>query len=208
MKMEMIGMKQERKKDIKFIVLFIIIVSFSFLYLFQTSLAKYRKQINGNITSEIAKWNILVNEEDIRNKTTLTNDIVPEFEGDEWTKDSVIAPGSTGYYDLIIDGSNVDVDFQYEIISTTKEESSIPDLKTIAYTINPETNNTLTPYSEVDTIKGTIQHNSTKTNIRIYIQWDDGENQTMDNAKDTEVATTDTSKVEITVTIKFSQIKD
>ena len=43
MKMEMIGMKQERKKDIKFIVLFIIIVSFSFLYLFQTSLAKYRK---------------------------------------------------------------------------------------------------------------------------------------------------------------------
>ena len=64
----MIGMKQERKKDIKFIVLFIIIVSFSFLYLFQTSLAKYRKQINGNITSEIAKWDILVNEEDIRSK--------------------------------------------------------------------------------------------------------------------------------------------
>ena len=67
-------------KDIRFILIFIFIVSFSFIYLFQTSLAKYRKQITGNVDLQIAKWNIKINDEDVENKSVLTNNIIPVFD--------------------------------------------------------------------------------------------------------------------------------
>lgn len=38
------------KKDLKFIIIFILIVCFSFAYLFQATYAKYRKQISTEST--------------------------------------------------------------------------------------------------------------------------------------------------------------
>ena len=52
-------MNKEKLKDLRFIIVFIAIVSFSFIYLFQTSYAKYRKQIEGETSLTIAKLNML-----------------------------------------------------------------------------------------------------------------------------------------------------
>lgn len=197
-------MNNEKVKDIKFIIIFIIVVAISLTYLTQTSLAKYRKQANANINVNIAKWNIKVNNEDINNKTVLTRDIVPSFTGNEFTKDSVIAPGSTGYCDIIINATNVDVDFTYEISATIPEESSIPDLKITGYTINPATNTTETPYDETTPITGNITKNTGNNTIRLYIKWEE-ENGTMTNQEDTAVAIDDDSKALISANLKFHQ---
>lgn len=199
-------MTSEKKKDLKFVIVFIAIVLFSFCYLSIGSYSKYRKKVTANTNLNIAEWNIKLNNESIINKSTLSNDIIPEFEGNAYTKDSVIAPGTSGYCDIIINGKNVDVNFNYSITAEVSEESTIKDLKITEYIINPsETNTTKIAYNN-SSITGNIIHNSTEdTVIRLYIIWDDSETNIMDNAEDTSAATSSTSNALITIKANFSQ---
>lgn len=198
-------MKEEKVKDFKFIIVFILIVGFSSIYLAQVSLARYRKQTSAEIDVNIAKWNIKINNEDIDNKVTLSNKIVPSFTGNEYVKDSVIAPGSVGYCDIIIDATGVDVDFNYELNSIVPEDSDLKDLKITDYIINPtDTNTDVSTYDEVSSITGTIQKNTDNYVIRLYIKWDE-ETGTMDNKQDTDVAINPDSKALIKAILKFQQ---
>ena len=122
-----------KKKDLRFIVLFVVIVGCCLIYLFQSSYAKYRRGISGNVSSDIASWNIKVNGEDIANKKTLTNTIEPTFLESENSAAGVIAPGVEGYYTITIDASDVDVPFECSIRSEVSPDSSVSDLKTLSY---------------------------------------------------------------------------
>ena len=201
-------MNKEKLKDLHFIFVFVIIVTLSFMYLFQTSYAKYRKQVNAEVSLSIAKWDIKVNNEYVNNKAVLEEEITPVFIGNERTKDSVVAPGVTGYCDIIIDATDVDVDFDIEITAREEETSSIPDLKPISYIINPSTENPTEITYDGTPITQTILKNSENNTIRIYLKWDDDEeSQTMTNEDDTNVALDDTSTAVVGVTIKFTQKK-
>lgn len=190
----------------KKLLLSLIIIVICFLYLFQSSYAKYRRNIEGESKINIAKWNIKVNEEAIANKSKLTNNITPTFTGSEYINQGIIAPGIEGYYDININAKDVDLNFDYKIISTVSTESSVKDLVTTSYTINPDTNNDITSYNKDTGITGSIIKNTEATKIRIYIKWDDDESsQTMDNQKDTEIGTTNTSKCLMKVEFKFIQ---
>lgn len=199
-------MTDTKKKDLKFIILFIVLVSCCLLYLFQSSYAKYRRQINGSVSSDIASWNIKVNGEDIANKKTLTTTIEPTFLESENTKEGVIAPGVTGYYTITIDASDVDVNFLCSIHSDVSVDSNVVDLKTLSYVVNPVSDNDEKLTYSADTgIVQQISKNTNQTVFRIYIQWDD-EAGTMDNQVDTEAATNDNSKALMNVTLQFSQL--
>ena len=199
-------MTDTKKKDLKFIILFIVLVSCCLLYLFQSSYAKYRRQINGSVSSDIASWNIKVNGEDIANKKTLTTTIEPTFLESENTKEGVIAPGVTGYYTITIDASDVDVNFLCSIHSDVSVDSNVVDLKTLSYVVNPVSDNDEKLTYSADTgIVQQISKNTNQTVFRIYIQWDD-EAGTMDNQADTEAATNDNTKALMNVTLQFSQL--
>lgn len=199
-------MTDTKKKDLKFIILFIVLVSCCLLYLFQSSYAKYRRQINGSVSSDIASWNIKVNGEDIANKKTLTTTIEPTFLESENTKEGVIAPGVTGYYTITIDASDVDVNFLCSIHSDVSVESNVVDLKTLSYVVNPVSDNDEKLTYSADTgIVQQISKNTNQTVFRVYIQWDD-EAGTMDNQADTEAATNDNTKALMNVTLQFSQL--
>ena len=199
-------MTDTKKKDLKFIILFIVLVSCCLLYLFQSSYAKYRRQINGSVSSDIASWNIKVNGEDIANKKTLTTTIEPTFLESENTKEGVIAPGVTGYYTITIDASDVDVNFLCSIHSDVSVDSNVVDLKTLSYVVNPVSDNDEKLTYSADTgIVQQISKNTNQTVFRIYIQWND-EAGTMDNQADTEAATNDNSKALMNVTLQFSQL--
>ena len=196
---------KSKRKDFIFIVVFLLVVSCCLLYLFQSSYAKYRRGISGSVTGDIANWNIKVNGEDIANKKTLTSTIEPVFPEDENHNEGVIAPGSEGYYTITIDSSEVDVPFLCTIHSDVSLDSSITDLKTLSYEINPtNTENRLT-YSSDTGIVQQIPRNTAQTVFKIYLVWDD-ETGTMDNQADTSVAVSDTSKALMKVTLHFTQI--
>ena len=68
--------------------------------MFQSTYAKYKKQVNSNVNSTIASWNIKINNETINNKKTLTNSITPTFYENEYVKENTLAPGIKGYFDI------------------------------------------------------------------------------------------------------------
>ncbi|MDD5888714.1 MAG: hypothetical protein PUC82_04420 [bacterium] len=197
-------MNDEKKKDLKFIIIFILVLTISLTYLTQSSLARYRKQTNVQINTNIAKWNIVVNKEDITNKNILTNQISPIFDENEFIKEGFIAPGATGYCDIVIDAKDVDVDFNYTLVASIPSTSSIKDLKVTEYTIDPTNNSDKITYNEETPITGSIEKNSRNNIIRLYLIWEE-ENGEMNNQEDTKVATDENSKALININLKFEQ---
>lgn len=197
-----------KKRDLRFVILFVVIVSCCLIYLFQSSYAKYRRGVSGRVSSEIASWNIKVNGEDIMDKKELTTTIEPTFLETENSNEGVIAPGVEGYYLVTIDASEVDVNFLCTIYSTVAETSSISDLKTLSYEINPtdNTSNKL-EYSPDTGIVVEIPKNTSEYVFKIYLTWDD-DTGTMDNQADTSVALDDTSQALMTVDLQFSQLNN
>ncbi len=197
-----------KKRDLRFVILFVVIVSCCLIYLFQSSYAKYRRGVSGRVSSEIASWNIKVNGEDIMDKKELTTTIEPTFLESENSNEGVIAPGVEGYYLVTIDASEVDVNFLCTIYSTVAETSSISDLKTLSYEINPtdDTSNKL-EYSPDTGIVVEIPKNTSEYVFPIYLPWDD-DTGTMDNQADTSVALDDTSQALMTVDLQFSQLNN
>ena len=192
-----------KKNDKIFLIAFLAIVSFSLLYLFQASYAKYRKQVTGEMNATIASWNIQVNNETINNKTTLTNTITPTLIADPYIKQGVIAPGSTGYFELTINGTNVDVDFSYEIECSPDEQTPLYDLVFTRYTLNG-VNQT---FQQDGVISGDLLKNSGTQTLVIYFEWNDNPNtNTMDNQDDTEYAIdSSNTNTKIKVDIHFTQ---
>ncbi len=192
----------KNKKDIQFIIVFIIVAFVSLLYLSKASYAKYKKQVEANVETTVAAWNIKVNNETINNKAVLTNYITPTFDANQYVKPGVLAPGSTGYFEIVINAAQVDVDFSYEISGTIHEDTPLDDLIITRYQQNGVTQN----YDSVNKITGNIQKNSGNTSIIVYFKWNEDSNETMNNQQDTAYATNSNyQQTKIKVTLKFNQ---
>jgi len=178
---------------------------FSCLYFAQDSYAKYLTKANTSVTGAIAKWNIVVNNTTIKNNDTLTNVITPTFEGTTHIAPDVIAPTVTGYFDLIIDSTNVDVSYTYNISIT--RNSNLSDFIVTGYSVDGGTlisvnTASLIPSIEDDVLLSDSQRVHT---IRVYIGWnDDAATQNMNNSEDTQV-TVDLSSITLDVVMTFTQ---
>ncbi len=199
-------MKRKKSQDITFIIIFVLCTSLSLAYLLQTSYAKYRKNINVETKFKIAEWNIILNNENINGKTTLSSAIQPTYYGNEYTDEGVIAPGMSGHADLIIDATNVDVDFNYNISLTIPEESILKDLIITNYQLNPsDSASVITPFDQSGNLVGTIARHTENTTIRLYITWNDNEDNIMDNEADTLAAADPTIDGIINANVSFTQ---
>ena len=191
----------KKRRDLTFIVFFVLVFCLSITYLFQTSYAKYRKQIAGELNADIASWIIKVNNEDITESRTLENEIIPIFDANQYVKANTIAPGSTGYFDIIIETVNVDVDYNVEIVDS-KEATDLQDLILKQYELNDSgTRVTITDH----TFSQDFNKNTERTKIRFYFEWDDNPaTETMDNQDDTSYQL-DNDTTKISLAIKFKQ---
>ena len=172
--------------DKKYILL---ILSFISMYLTicmaNETYAKYVSSATSTSSTSIARWRILVNNDDISVGATSTSLITPVFPGSENISSNVIAPNAEGYFDLVLDASNVDVSFRYSISIAANANSPVTELVATKYAINGSE-----PINFVDgedTLEGTVNLNDqNKTvNIRVYIKWDDTL-ELMTNAEDTD----------------------
>ena len=197
-------MKKELKKDLRFIIIFILVVTISFIYLFQSTYAKYKKQVNSNVNSTIASWNIKINDETINNKKTLTNSITPTFYENEYVKENTLAPGIKGYFDINIDFSKVDVDFNYEVNAVLNNSTNLTDFKITDYELNDS--GTKQNFSTTG-ISNSLPKNTKNTKIRFYVEWIDDDTNVMNNVEDTTYATNH-DDVKYVLTIKFTQKKE
>ena len=176
------------------------------IFFIQESYAKYLTSTSEKASMNVARWRILVNNKDIREGSTANAVIVPVFDGNENIASGIIAPTSEGYFDLVIDATEADVSFKYDINFSVNDDSSVTDLVATKYSINND--NTINLDRDNQSISNTVFYNDNKSpiNIRLYVLWDDGENSSMDNAADTE-ATKNGKSAKMNVNLSFIQIK-
>ena len=134
-------------KDKKlFILVSVLLICCCLVVLYQDSYAKYKKKVDQNVGITLASWTIKLNNESVAGKETVTGNIIPTFLESEYTAENVIAPGSSGYFDITINPSNVDLSFDYKFVCSTRNEQNLvnnylqkqEDYATMIFVIGPE----------------------------------------------------------------------
>lgn len=180
---------------------------FALISLVQETYSKYSASAIADVSMSIARWQITINNQDIIENSYITNTIVPTIISNDHVKEGVLAPRSVGYYDLVIDYTNVDTSFEYTIITSVPEASGVSDLKVTGYS---ENGGSIIPVNgEISNLNNTILYSeSTRVkSLRIYITWEDSEEEQMNNAADTNAALGN-KKAMINTLINFKQITD
>lgn len=176
------------------------------IFFIQESYAKYLTSTSENASINVARWWILVNNKDIREGNTADAVIVPVFDGNENIASGIIAPTSEGYFDLVIDATEADVSFKYNINFSVNDDSAVSDLVATKYSINNGNVVDLNRDNQSITNEVLQANNTAPIYIRVYVIWDDGENSTMDNTADTE-ATKNGKTAKMNVNLSFIQLK-
>jgi len=178
--------------------------------------SKYVANATGNIDVMFASWQILLNTTDITENKSSTINFTPVIDEKENIAKNVIAPSSTGYFDIEIDPSNVEVSFKYTI-ELAVENSNLPDIKMKEYAIVPndyvegQTNLQFVELKESQ-ITNTLIFDKTKEGfkfepitIRVRFEWIEGTDEQMDDEADTNAAI-ENEELNISANINFEQV--
>ena len=186
------------KKKIMFFVALMCL--FYCVSLMQSTYAKYVTTADTNADFTIARWSILVNDQDIRQNSNFTNLIVPTFEGTTHIKEDVIAPTAEGTFEIEIDGTETDVSYTYTLTIDYANNNDVDDLIITKYTIG-DVNYTYTVGDPItDDVLVTAQDKV--TDIIFYVKWnDDAETQTMNNAEDTATTLNGVAAFKVTLNV-------
>ncbi len=160
--------------------------------------AKYVSSAEAESTFTIARWAFTVNNQDVISNSDFSNTLVPVIDTNANIASGVIAPTSTGYFDITIDASNVGVSFDETITVTSGDDNTVTDLVFTGYTKN---NGTLIPITNSNTLTTThlLSQNPTTTTYRFFIEWVDGNGETMDNEDDTQASIDGVASVNISI---------
>ena len=197
------GRKQGKRKFSRILAFLSFVLCIFFI---QESYAKYLTSTSENASINVARWRILVNNKDIREGNTADAVIVPVFDGNENIASGIIAPTSEGYFDLVIDATEADVSFKYNINFSVNDDSAVSDLVATKYSINNGNVVDLNRDNQSITNEVLQANNTAPIYIRVYVIWDDGENSAMDNTADTE-ATKNGKTAKMNVNLSFIQLK-
>lgn len=176
------------------------------LDLIQDTYAKYISGAEATVDFAIARWAFLVNSQDVLDESNFSNTIVPTFDTNANIATGVIAPTSTGYFDIEIDSSDVDVAYSSTISLSQNSTNTVDDLVFVGYSLN---DGTMVSLNDVTTATITTNHPLNEINTvntyRVYIKWnDDALTETMDNADDT--AASQSGDASVVVNLNFIQL--
>ena len=201
-------------------ILFILVTLAITVSLMSSTYSRYVADTTGNLEGQFANWKILVNENDITNGNSSSIQLTPVIYNNDNVASNKIAPSSKGYFDIVVDASNVEVSFDYEVTLDILNEN-IPDLLISEYSILNnnvnEDDDTVERISVVDNkIVGTLKYENPATSsddvfmfepftIRVFFEWYDGETATMSDEMDTLIGTSENEVLQIQANIKFIQ---
>lgn len=202
----------------KFKILLLLISSSLTLGLMSNTYSRYVANTTGDVELAFAKWQILLNNEDITNGATSTLDITPVIEENQNIENNTIAPSSKGYFDVNIDPSNVGVSFNYKVDLKVLNED-MPDLMITKYAILDKDyidgDEITTTNIENNIINGTLDFDKETENykfepftIRVYFEWYEGLDEQMNDEQDSKIgndASINDTKLQIQATINFEQ---
>ena len=187
------------KKRIKILIVFVAL-AFS-LSIISTTYSRYVADANGDVALTFAKWQILINDEDITSGNVQSIDITPTIVDNDNVASGKLAPSGLGYYDIEIDVSNVETAFDMHI---SLDNEDMADLRISGYSIDDG--------EEVEIDDGQIDESFDydedleTINVRIYFEWYDVDDNSssMDDEDDTEFVS-ENDEITITTNLSFEQ---
>ena len=174
--------------------------------LVQVAYSKYLTSFDASASVQIAVWNIVLNNQNIIQNDDFSSNVTLTFPGDQYRAANYIVPGAIGYFDLVIDTSEVSIPFIYTVTVVPSDDNEIDDIKAIGYSINGN-NNVITNLDATHTqIQNSASAGDLVSSIRVYVKWEDEDvNQFLNNIADTNIAL-DEGIASIDVTVNFEQI--
>lgn len=180
----------KRKNKIKIIEILCIISLIITIFSIQRTYARYFEQVDTTYNTNIKRWLVKVNDQIIHDAETLNEVMEPIMIENEHINNQVLVPGQTGYFEMLIDYTDVDVTFEYEFTIEQLNETPLDDFEIYGYEVIDGENHTITETPEIKgVIDPTTEFNSAgekKREIRILFRWNDSEESTMDNKADTQ----------------------
>lgn len=157
------------------------------------TMARYVTEVTGTAKATVAAWKFDAKNgnNSITEKTTsidlgsTTNRTA--YEGTD-IKEGVIAPGNTGSFDIVIDGTGSEVGVDYAMKIAAASGTTLPD--GLKFEVANGTNATATVYTlGKDEVTGTIDYSETDSNMKktltVSWAWDFGEKDTKDSNDNT-----------------------
>ena len=164
--------------------------------------ALFESNMSGDAVSSIGKWNIKLNDiliSTITENTISIDDFV--YEENDNVKNGYIAPGSSGYFDLIFDTTGTEVAVKYNItIDLDKIENENIILSVVSVSGAEVVDDGSGVYSGVLSLDEIT--NESQIVLRLTINWNDDINY---DDTDTELGITLNSKLEVPITISAEQ---
>lgn len=196
------------------IILLILSLSLTLSYMSNTY-SRYVADATGNLEVLFAKWQILVNGQDIEAQTTSSIKLTPVIDANANVAQGKIAPSSKGHFDIVINPENVDVSFEYAIQLAVLNEN-MPDIMVTKYSIldNEYVEGTTLDIEDIQNneIIGSFDYTQGKKyetfTVRVYFEWYEGTNELMNDEADTAVVTALTDEndsLDIEAKIQFKQ---
>jgi hypothetical protein len=181
---------------------FITVAILSIIYLVNTY-ALLETNAQATITEDVGKWQIKLNNTDISHGITNSfniNNLV--YTDNANIDDNVIAPGRSGYFDIVIDPSGTDVSIRYDITLNINSDDYPANINFNVADISDNS----TIKSDINTYSGTIDLNNIKLNktltLRITVNWQDNINY---DTSDSNIGTKEDTYINIPATVKVSQ---
>lgn len=152
------------------------------------------------VDSDIARWNVVINGSDIKYNDTFVVDKVNLIDNDN-VLSGKIAPGSLGYFDIVIDPSGSDTSIRYDVMFDFSSLNSNIVVSSIEEVYSGNLIRTdVNTYSKVITLDDI--NNNISNIVRVYIKWDNNEDN---NDSDSSVGSALNNYISIPITVSASQ---
>ncbi len=191
------------KKRSYFIVLTLISTCL-FIFSIYFTYAKYTSDYEKSTNINLAKWRLKINNSDVSNNSDFSQALTPVIDSNPHIANNVIAPTSTGHFDIELDPSEIDLSFSYSI-TINNTNSAVQDYKVTGYSIDNGATLAFNNTPITNTILSDDSHNP--ITYRFFVEWDDSQSNSTNNAEDTQLAINQEIGT-INVQISFEQVTD
>lgn len=195
-------------KNKKKIVLILAIISL-FIFIGSTAYtyAKYFTKVESTQNSNIQRWEIIVNNENIKGNKILENDLELALTNTEHVANNNIAPGSEGSFYIDLNYTNTDLSFEYKI--ELSDNNVIEDIILSAEVVNgPNANFKFENGVITNTIKITNATTQKTQRIKVNAKWnDDPDTEKMNNDEDTKIPMIN-DLISMNIKMTFTQIEN
>ena len=200
----------KRKNKLRVLEILCIISLLFTIFSIRRTYARYFEKVDTTYQTHIKRWLIKINDLNIHEAKSLSEVVQPVLvENENMNNNNTLVPGRTGYFDMMIDYTYVDLAFEYEFSIEQLNETQLTDFEIYGYEIVDGDKSTVT---ETKQIKGVIDPdkdlnsaNEKKRDIRILFRWNDGDGSIMDNKLDTQYRSEENEALNYRATLKFTQ---